>query len=154
MKRIFSVLSFFVLAACTPTGQTFEALPPAPSDKAAVSNTSSSEEQSSPSTSSSAVASAPKEEQTRVIAVTADNWSFTPPTFTVRKGERVELHITGRAGIHSFAIPALDINVPVAAGEIKVVTLPTDEAGAFPFRCAIPCGSGHKDMTGTVTIEE
>ena len=112
------------------------------------------QEQSSSRTSSSEAASVPAETQTRVINMIADNWSFTPSAFAVRKGERVELHVTGNTGIHGFSIPALDINVSVSAGETKVVTIPTNEAGTFSFRCSIPCGSGHANMVGTVTIEE
>ena len=33
------------------------------------------------------------------------------------------------------------------------VTIPNDRTGAFSFRCAIPCGSGHRDMKGTIVVQ-
>jgi len=91
---------------------------------------------------------------TRVIEITAEDWAFAPATITVKKGEKVQLSITGVTGDHGYAVPDLGINVGVIAGETVVVDLPTDKAGEFAVRCSVPCGSGHKDMTGMIIIEE
>lgn len=72
---------------------------------------------------------------------------------TTKKGEVLELRITGVAGTHGFAVPELGINVTIAPGETVTVVIPTDTEGTFSFFCSIPCGSGHRDMTGTITIE-
>ncbi len=92
-------------------------------------------------------------EEKRVIEVSVDNWSFTPATITAEKGETVEIKLVGAAGTHGFAIPGLGINMTVNAGETVTVALPTGSEGTFEFFCSIPCGSGHKDMRGTVTIQ-
>lgn len=89
----------------------------------------------------------------RIIAITADNFLFAPSAITVKKGEDVTLKITGAAGTHGFAIPDLGINVSVAPGQTVSVKLPTDTVGTFGFMCSIPCGAGHRDMKGTVTVE-
>ena len=73
---------------------------------------------------------------------------------TAKKGEKVTLRLVGKTGSHSFAIPGLSINQPIAAGETIEITLPTDTAGTFAFSCRIPCGEGHKDMKGSIVIEE
>ena len=89
----------------------------------------------------------------RVITVNVDRWSFTPAAITAKKGESVEVDIVGGTGTHGFTIPGLGISQTVNAGETVTVNLPTDTEGTFEFFCSIPCGAGHKDMRGTVTIE-
>lgn len=89
---------------------------------------------------------------TRVIEITTDNWSFSPSSISVKKGEKVVLRVGGAAGIHGVAIAELGINVRSEPGKSVDVELPTDKAGTFTFFCNIPCGPGHKDMKGTLTI--
>ena len=43
--------------------------------------------------------------------------------------------------------------VTVAPGQTVSVKLPTDKKGAFTFFCSVPCGPGHQNMKGTLTIE-
>lgn len=92
------------------------------------------------------------EEQT--IDIDATNWAFTPSIVSVRRGDQVTLRITSLEGTHGFAAPDLGIDVAVPEGETVEITLPTDNAGTFEFRCSIPCGEGHNDMKGTITIAE
>lgn len=89
----------------------------------------------------------------RVIRVTAEDWKFSPTTITVNKGEKVTLEIVGVSGRHGFAVPELGINQAVNPGETVTITLNTDTAGEFAFRCSIPCGPGHREMVGTIVIE-
>jgi cytochrome c oxidase subunit 2 len=89
----------------------------------------------------------------RTIVVSVSTWEFSPSAISVKKGEKVQLQLIGGEGTHSFAVPDLGMNVRVEAGQSVTVDLPTDEAGTFDFRCMVPCGEGHKDMTGKLTIE-
>ena len=89
----------------------------------------------------------------RVINMTVENWKFTPNAITLKKGEKVTMHLTGVSGIHGFASKDLGINVSIQAGETKDVDIPTDTTGTFSFRCSIPCGPGHRDMTGMIVVE-
>ena len=109
------------------------------------------ESSSSPSSSAAPAAMAPTK---RVIAVTADNWLFSPSLITVKKGEVVELAITGAGGTHGFTEPELGINVPISVGETKTVTVPTANIGTFAGLCSIPCGSGHSNMKVTIIVTE
>ncbi len=90
----------------------------------------------------------------RVIPITANNFTFSPAAISVKKGEKITLRLTGKEGNHGFAVADLGINTPVSEGKTVDVDLPTDKAGTFSFRCSVPCGSGHRDMTGTITITE
>ena len=89
----------------------------------------------------------------RVISITVDNFLFEPSMIKVKKGEKITLRITGKGGIHSFAVPELGINQRIEAGQTVSIDLPTDQAGTFSFFCAVPCGPGHKDMKGSIVIE-
>ena len=90
----------------------------------------------------------------RVVTISASNFQFSPKIISVKKGEQITLRLQGKEGKHGFAIAGLGINTPVSAGKTIDVTLPTDAAGTFTFRCSVPCGSGHRDMTGTITVAE
>ena len=89
----------------------------------------------------------------RVIEMTAEDWKFTPATIMAKKGKKVVVRLTGTTGEHSFAIPDLNISIKINPGETKDITIPTDKAGTYGFRCMTPCGPGHKDMKGTLTVE-
>ncbi|MDD5623777.1 MAG: cupredoxin domain-containing protein [Candidatus Peribacteraceae bacterium] len=91
--------------------------------------------------------------QARVVRVEAANWAFTPDLITAQVGEKVTIELVGVSGMHALAVPALGINLAVDPGQTARVDLPTDKAGTFEFHCSIPCGEGHKDMTGEIVIE-
>lgn len=88
----------------------------------------------------------------RVIEVSVASFAFSPNAIIIKKGENVVIRLKGVDGSHGFGVPELGINVPIAAGETKDVTIPTDAAGTFAFRCTVPCGPGHRDMKGTIVI--
>ncbi len=104
--------------------------------------------------SSSAATSTKPVSDVRVINVTADNFKFTPNIITVKKGEKVVVHLSDANGVHGFGSKDLGFNVTINPGETKDVTIPTDKAGTFSFRCTVPCGPGHMDMTGQIIIQE
>lgn len=90
----------------------------------------------------------------RSITITSDNWSFSPAVIMVKKGERVNLSVKGVGGVHGYAVPGLGINETVMPDQTVLIEIPTDKAGSFDVLCSIPCGAGHKDMTGKIIIEE
>ncbi len=89
----------------------------------------------------------------RIIEMSVTDWEFKPNAITVKKGEKVIVRLTDVAGGHSFASRDLGINVVINPGETKDIEIPTGTEGTFAFRCAVPCGPGHKDMTGTIVVE-
>ena len=81
-----------------------------------------------------------------------ENFKFTPSAITLHTGDNVVVHLTGVSGNHGFAIRELGINVHISEGETTDVTIPTDKPGTYEFFCSVPCGPGHHDMNGTITI--
>ncbi len=102
--------------------------------------------------SSSALAPVGDSSQARIVNMQVENWAFVPNTITARKGERITVHLTNVSGEHSFTSDALGVDVPINEGETKDIVIPTDKIGVFSFRCAVPCGPGHRDMTGQIVI--
>ena len=86
------------------------------------------------------------------IDVKASRYQFTPGTIRVKAGVPVELHIVSTDGPHGFALPALKINERLDPGKEVVVTF-TAQAGTYPFRCSVLCGTGHLGMKGELVVE-
>lgn len=90
----------------------------------------------------------------RVIQVLATNWYFEPETITVKKGEVVELQVTGGGVEHSLAVPAFNLEVIVKPDETKGIVFTPDQVGTFPILCNVYCGDGHSSMTGQLIVTE
>lgn len=88
------------------------------------------------------------------VAVSVENWVFRPSMLRFKKGQAATVTLTGVSGVHSFAVVDLGINQSINAGQSVSVTIPTDRTGTFAFRCAVPCGPGHREMIGEIIIEE
>ena len=140
--RILLLTSFF-LAACAPVATDTNS-PSSPSDMEGADDTGGNGETGAAASSDAATA--------RVIEITASNWAFAPSAISVKKGENVVVRLRGDIGIHGFAIRGTNVSVTVNSGEVIDVTLPTDAEGSFEFFCNVPCGEGHKDMKGTLTV--
>ena len=89
----------------------------------------------------------------RIVAVSVESFKFSPATLSLKKGEKVSVRLTGVSGNHGFAVPELGINTAISEGKTVDVSIPTEKTGTFTFFCSIPCGSGHRDMKGTITIQ-
>jgi len=94
-------------------------------------------------------------ETIKEISMEMSQFSFSPDTITVKKGEKVKITVTSKDVTHSLLIPEFNVNSgPVAKDQSGAVEFTADKAGAFDFRCATVCGVGHKDMKGTLIVEE
>lgn len=93
-------------------------------------------------------------EAVKEFTLTADNWTFTPSTISVKKGDTVRLKITSIDKEHGIAIPDFNINEKLPVGEEVVIEFVADKEGTFTFFCSVPCGEGHKEMTGQLVVEK
>lgn len=89
----------------------------------------------------------------QVVAMTVENFKFTPNVIHVKQGQKLSINLTDTTGNHGFGVPDLGINVAINEGETKTVVIPTDKPGTYSFRCTVPCGPGHRDMTGQIIID-
>lgn len=88
------------------------------------------------------------------IQVTLRKYEFSPGSLHVRKGEQVKLVMTAVDHDHGFKIGDFNINQKIPKGTTVVVEFTTDKAGTFQFRCSSVCGLGHRNMKGTLVVEE
>jgi hypothetical protein len=78
-----------------------------------------------------------------VVPLDGKNWSR---NLAVHAGNRVTLTIVNRTGMaHTFYVPALHVNEPVAAGTRShptrvTVTFFVPRSGVFKWYCLMPCG--------------
>ncbi|MEK6945552.1 MAG: cupredoxin domain-containing protein [Nanoarchaeota archaeon] len=86
--------------------------------------------------------------QNKVITLDAQRFEYTPSTITVKKGDRVKIVMNNIDTTHGIAIP--DYNVTGVDG----VEFIADKAGTFTFHCPTFCGGGHREMTGTLVVQE
>ena len=91
--------------------------------------------------------------ETKTFTMTAQDFAFTPSEIRVKQGDRVVITITSTDVKHGFAIPDYGISEELNPGEDVVVDFIADKIGTFTFRCNVPCGAGHREMTGTLIVE-
>ena len=85
--------------------------------------------------------------KTHTINIKASRFQFDPGTITVKKGEHVKLVIDNVDTTHGIVIPTLGVS------GIDSVEFDATTPGTYEFKCPTMCGSGHRDMKGTLIIE-
>ncbi|MEK6910444.1 MAG: cupredoxin domain-containing protein [Nanoarchaeota archaeon] len=85
---------------------------------------------------------------TKVISISAQKYDYTPGTITVKKGDHVRMVLVNKDTQHGIVIPGFNVK------GMDSVEFTADKAGTFEFRCPTFCGSGHREMKGTLIVEE
>ena len=88
------------------------------------------------------------------ITISGSEFAFTPSTFTVTKGEKVEITFknTGKYP-HNLSITDLNVKTKtIQPGEQDVVSFVPDKTGTFSFMCTVP-GHADRGMKGTLTVK-
>lgn len=89
----------------------------------------------------------------REITIDASNWKFSQTAINVNKGDLVKLTVTSSSGIHGFVLSGYSVSLhPIAPGDSKTIEFVADKEGSFDFFCNVPCGRGHRDMTGKFIV--
>ncbi|MEM4255059.1 MAG: cupredoxin domain-containing protein [Candidatus Norongarragalinales archaeon] len=86
--------------------------------------------------------------------MTAKKWEFQPSTITVEKGDKIKLKIKSVDVEHGFKLPDFGVDANLQPGQEVTVEFVADKAGTFTFSCSVFCGDGHRDMKGTLIVEE
>src|SRR5699024_1603980 len=98
-------------------------------------------------------ASEPKDESASnsnsEIEVTATNFEFNQPEYTVQSGDEVKINLSNADGSHGIAIDEFDVDIQ-GDGE---ATFTHDKPGEYTIYCNIPCGQGHDDMQSKLIVE-
>jgi len=88
------------------------------------------------------------------FTVSGQNFSFTPSTMTVKKGDTVRITFKSGDMMHDLKIDELGVATKILkTGEEDTVEFIADKVGAFEYYCSV--GSHRaKGMKGTFTVTE
>ena len=94
-------------------------------------------------------------QETQVIEISAERFSFNPSEIRVKAGTKLEIRLTSEDTMHGFHIVGTDINLELpkrGRGVASVTFQPT--AGRYEFQCSRLCGAGHSFMRGIMIAAE
>ena len=100
----------------------------------------------------SATTTANKSGKETVIKLTAKKFEYSPSQITVKKGDSVVFELTSKDRVHGFNLPDFKLRSDIKPGQVTRVSFIPDKTGTFTFACDIYCGSGHEEMSGTLTV--
>ncbi len=87
------------------------------------------------------------------FTVTGQNYSFTPSTLTVNKGDTVKITFKNADGFHDFRIDEFNVATNrISGGSEESVTFVADKTGTFEYYCSV---ANHRamGMKGTLTVK-
>ncbi|MBI2410549.1 MAG: cupredoxin domain-containing protein [Candidatus Kerfeldbacteria bacterium] len=90
----------------------------------------------------------------KTFTIEASQFTFSPSTITVKKGDTVTLNLKSNDTTHGFSLPDFNISETLTPGKTVTVEFVADKAGTFSFACNVVCGAGHTEMTGSLVVEE
>lgn len=102
----------------------------------------------------------PKDESAEVdgevksFTVTGDNFTFSPSTMTVKKGDTVRITFKNAEGFHDLKIDEFSVATKqMNAGGEETVEFVAEKAGSFEYYCSV---GKHRDMgmKGTLVVTE
>ena len=91
--------------------------------------------------------------QVKEFTVSAKNYSFTPNTMTVNKGDKVRITVTNTGGTHDLALDEFNVKTKMLNdGDSDTVEFTADKTGTFEFYCSV---GNHRamGMKGTLTVQ-
>lgn len=90
----------------------------------------------------------------QVIKITAKKFEFSPNNITLKKGVPVTFSLVSLDQLHGFNCPGLNIRSDITPEKVSTIRFTPEKSGTFDFHCDVFCGSGHDQMTGTITVTE
>lgn len=87
------------------------------------------------------------------FVVKGANFSFSPSTMTVNKGDRVRIVFENSGGMHDWVIDEFSARTKVIqSGQIETIEFTADKSGTFEYYCSV---GTHRQMgmKGTLTVK-
>lgn len=87
------------------------------------------------------------------FTITGQNFSFTPSSLTVNKGDHVKITFKNSDGFHDFKIDEFSVATPrVQAGQEATVEFDANKTGSFEYYCSV---GNHRamGMKGTLVVQ-
>ena len=81
---------------------------------------------------------------TQEIKVTGKNFSFTPATINVKKGDTVKITFKSEGGTHDLVIPDFNVQTKILqSGKEETIQFTADKTGTFEYFCSV---GNHRQM--------
>jgi heme/copper-type cytochrome/quinol oxidase subunit 2 len=94
-----------------------------------------------------------EEIEAKEFNIIANNWQFIPESIEVNLGDKVRLNIKSVEGYHGISLFDFGINEYLAPEDKVSVEFLADKKGIFNFFCNVPCGIGHRNMSGQLIVK-
>lgn len=97
--------------------------------------------------------SADQQTNTKEITVTGQNYSFSPSTITVKKGDTVKITFKNADGIHDVRIDEFNAATKIiTTGQETAIQFTADKVGTFEYYCSV---GEHRamGMKGALVVE-
>ena len=94
-----------------------------------------------------------KETGVKTFTVEGKNFSFTPNTITVNKGDKVEITFKSIGGVHDFMLDEFKVvTKQLSTGQSQTITFVADKTGTFEYYCSV---GNHRamGMVGKLTVK-
>jgi uncharacterized cupredoxin-like copper-binding protein len=92
--------------------------------------------------------------QGQTITITATDYTFTPNTLTINKGQPVTIELVNNGKMpHDIVSPELNLqSSTIQPGQTTRVTFTPEDSGTFNFYCSV---DGHRDlgMVGSIVVQ-
>lgn len=121
-------------------------------DTATTTNATSSDTLSATSSTSTGTKATSTSESVKSFTVEGKNYSFSPATMTVKKGDRVRIIFNNTGGLHDWVLDEFNAKTKqLAAGASETIEFVADKAGTFEYYCSV---GQHRamGMKGTLTV--
>jgi cytochrome c oxidase subunit 2 len=93
-------------------------------------------------------------QDSRVIEIAAERFTFTPSEIRVKAGTRLEIRLESDDTAHGFHIVGTDVDIELPKRGRGVATVMFQpKAGRYTFECSRVCGAGHEFMRGVIIAE-
>ncbi len=95
----------------------------------------------------------PAQGNAKEFTIEASQWKFEPSEITVDKGDNVRITLVDKDVAHGIAIPDFGFTLVANAGQNATGEFTASKEGNYTFFCNVFCGSGHRDMKGTLIVK-
>lgn len=94
----------------------------------------------------------PARPTTRLVRIEASQFSYSPATVTVNRGDTVTIQLVSTDVVHGLYVDGYGVSVEADPGQTKTLTFVADRPGSFRFRCNVTCGAMHPFMIGKLNV--
>ncbi len=94
-----------------------------------------------------------EEPKEKVITINAQQFSYTPGTVEVNRGDRVTIRLISTDVHHGLYIDGYEVSTDARPGQDGSLTFVANDTGKFVMRCSVTCGPFHPYMIGYLKVK-